>query len=286
MKMPEITKEFMISRIRSTISGKGWERTVQYILEKKIPFEKLHIAEVGCGTGTFSLVFGLLGAEVFLIDIDPQALEMAKEIYSIFKCRAKFLQKSVLDEVPEFLENQFDVVVSGGLAEHFSGDDRLRCINFHKGLLKEGGVAYIGVPNKLSPFYQMVKLFRSLTQTWKIEIEIPFTYWELERLGQEAGFANVEIVGNHLFKKDLVDYSLGMASAILDLFPNKARQMAREIKPKKSISALENYDVKTEILNRIRKIKQRRTSKMKRHLRDFFSAGIILFSPKGISDDE
>lgn len=279
--MSEITKELMISRIQSTISAIGWEKTVQYILKKKISFEHLHIAEVGCGTGTFSLTLGLLGAEVVLIDIDPQAIKMAKEVFNIFECNTEFIQMSVLDPVPEFLINRFDIVISGGLAEHFIGDDRLKCVAFHEALLREGGFSYIGVPNKLSPFYQMVRLFRIVTRTWRMEIEIAYTYWELKRLAKEVGFAEFEVIGNHSLRKDLIDYSLGLISAILDILPNNVRRIIGPIKPKKSISNNQNYYERQKILDRIDKIKERFPTRSKRLFKDFFSAGIILFGYKG-----
>lgn len=279
--MHKVTKELMISRIQRTISAIGWEKTAQYILKKKIPFEHLHIAEVGCGTGTFSLTFGLLGAEVVLIDIDPQAIEMAKDAFSIFKCDAAFIQMSVLDPVPEFLTKRFDLVISGGLAEHFVGDDRLKCIAFHEALLREGGFSFIGVPNKLSPFYQAVRLFRIATRTWKMEIEIPYTYWELIRLAKEAGFREFEVRGNHSLRKDLVDYSLGMISAILDILPNRVRRTLRSIKTKESIPKNHDYYAKKMILDRIEKIDDKPWTISKRLFKDFFSAGIILLGHKG-----
>jgi 2-polyprenyl-3-methyl-5-hydroxy-6-metoxy-1,4-benzoquinol methylase len=282
--MPEITKEFMISRIQSLTSALGWEKTVQYILKKKIPFEHLHIAEVGCGTGTFSLIFGLLGAKVVLIDNDPKVIEMAKKVFNIYECRAEFIQMSVLDTAPEFLRNRFDLVVSGGLAEHFRGDDRLKCIAFHEALLREGGFVFIGVPNKLSPFYQIVRLFRIVTGTWRMAIEIPFSYRELTRTAEQVGLAECEVVGNHPLRKDLVIYSLGLISAILELFPDKARRRIRTVKSKKSILDNQNYDARKEILNKISSIKEKLASENRRHLKDFLSAGIILFGSKDISN--
>lgn len=279
--MSEITKELINSRIQRTISAKGWEKTVQYILKKKIPFEHLHLAEVGCGTGTFSLTFALLGAKVVLIDIDPQAISIAKRVFSSFKCHAEFIQMSVLDVAPEFLINRFDIVISGGLAEHFIGDNRLKCISFHKALLREGGFSYIGVPNKLSPFYQMVRLFRIITGTWRMEIEIPYSYWELKRIAEQVGFTEVELIGNHPLRKDLIDYSMGLISAILEMLPNKARRMTGEIRSKKSISNYQNYDERTEILNKINHIKEKPSTRSKNLPKDFFSAGIILFGSKG-----
>lgn len=279
--MHKVTKELMVSRIQSTISSIGWEKTVQHLLAKKIPFENLHIAEVGCGTGTFSLTLGLLGAEVVLIDIDPHALEMAKDVFSIFECDAAFIQMSVLDPVPKFLTKRFDLVISGGLAEHFVGDDRLKCIAFHEALLREGGFSFIGVPNRLSPFYQAVRLFKIATRTWRMEVEIPYTYWELMRLAKEVGFTEFEVRGNHSLRKDLVDYSLGIISAILDILPNGVRQTLRSIKTKESIPKNHDYYAKRIILDKTENIDDKPRTISKRLFKDLFSAGIILFGHKG-----
>ena len=42
------------------------------------PYGDLKVAEVGCGTGTFSLTLALLGASVTLIDFNAKVLENAK----------------------------------------------------------------------------------------------------------------------------------------------------------------------------------------------------------------
>ncbi len=250
----------------------------------KIPFGHLHLAEVGCGTGTFSLIFALLGAKVVLIDNDPKVIAMAKEVFNIYECQAEFIQMSVLDAAPDSLQNRFDLVVSGGLAEHFKGDDRLKCIGFHQALLKDGGFAFIGVPNKLSPFYQMVRLFRIATGTWRMEIEIPFSFRELKRTAEQVGLSECEVLGNHPLRKDLVIYFRGLISAIIELFPGKARQKIRAFKSKKSVTANQNYDERKEILEKISSIKDKPASRNKRYLKDFFSAGIILFGFKHASD--
>lgn len=124
----DITKTKMDERIKNFTSYLGWQHTVRPITKMGIPFNKLKIAEVGCGTGTFSLTFGLLGASVTLIDFNQKVLERAKKIYSFYDCKTEVIKANCLDIPPREIAGTFDLVVSAGLAEHFIGKDRVKCI--------------------------------------------------------------------------------------------------------------------------------------------------------------
>ena len=88
------------------------------------PPDRLRVAEVGCGTGTAALIFGLLDASVTLLDSNQKMLERTKKIYGAFGRAASFVRADCLEPAPEGLAGTFDVVLSGGLAEHSTGDYR------------------------------------------------------------------------------------------------------------------------------------------------------------------
>jgi len=272
----------MQARIISTSSALGWQQTIEYILKKGISFSELNVAEVGCGSGTFSLSLNLLGAKTTLIDFDQDALNTAKQVFSLYKREADFIQADVSKAAPESLKNKFDLIISGGLAEHFVGEAREKCIAFHKDLLRAGGIAYIGVPNKLSPGYQIVKGFKTISGKWKVGVEKPFTYQELKKIGRSVGFKDVEVIGNYPLKKDLKDYSLGLISAILDVLPSAVRDFTKRVRRQEKVK--ESTESKTIefreeaiIRERVENVKRTLAAKKLKSLKDYLSAGIILF---------
>lgn len=274
----EISKEIMDRRIITRTNFLGWQHTVRLILEREIPFNTLKVAEVGCGTGTLSLLFSLMGAFITLIDFNQKVLDKAKDIYSLYGCEAEFIKADCMQPPPDDLKGKFDLVISSGLAEHFIGKDRVRCIRYHRLLLKKGGFVCIGVPNKYSPFYQWIRLFRKFTGTWELAIEVPFSANELRLLARKAGFKEAYVIGNAPLTKDLLDYSLGFGSAVKQLLPIALQEKLKSKKREKKVQPEISCDIKrycNDIVNLIRQ------DFFKRPLSPFvnnFSAGIYLFA--------
>lgn len=218
------SREEMDRRIKNIVTSfRGWTYIIKLFRESGVQFDKLQVAEVGCGTGTFSLTLALLGAKVTLIDFNQKALENAGRIYKLYNCNAELIKADCLYQPPKELVGRYDFVSSIGLAEHFIGEDRYKCLSYHYELLKGGGVIYIGVPNKYSPFYQWIKFFRKITGTWDIDIEIPFSSVELRILAKKLGCREFAVVGNHYIWRDFIVYSRGFISAITDIFPQKIK---------------------------------------------------------------
>jgi len=272
------SKSMMDRRIRICTLHFGWQHAVRVILEKGTPFHKLKIAEVGCGTGTTSLTFCLLGASVTLLDFNQRVLKNAGAIYKLYDCKAELVLADCMDTPVDELRGKFDLVVSSGLAEHFIGDDRERCILYHKLLLKNGGFAYIDVPNKLSPFYQCVKTFKKLTGTWNLEIEVPFTPRELKTLAIKVGFKNACVIGSAPLKKDLIDYSRGFGSAVKELFPSPVLEMLRARKEKATTRSDARDDMRLYCRDMVTAISRGYFKRPRSLLVNTFSAGLILFA--------
>ncbi len=274
----DISKSTMDRRIRSCTSHFGWQHAVELILKRRVSFTALRIAELGCGTGTTALTFGLLGASVTLIDFNSRVLEKARDLYSLYGCDAKLIQADCMKPPIAHLAEKFDFIISSGLAEHFIGDDRTKCIRYHRVLLKKGGVAYIGVPNKLSPFYQWVRSFRKLTGTWNLEIEIPFTTKELKEVAIRSGFKESYVIGNALLRKDLIDYSRGFGSAVKQLFFAQAHERLQNRKETKKIHSYGSSDMRQYCQDMVTAIDLGYFKIPNFPLVNTFSAGIILFA--------
>jgi len=272
------SRETIEKRIKTCTHYLGWQHAIRLILERKVPFNVLKIAEVGCGTGTMSLTLALLGASITLLDFNQRVLEKAKRIYNLFNCEADFIQADCMEHPIADLRGKFDLVISGGLAEHFIGEDREKCICYHRLLLKEGGVAYIGVPNKLSPFYRWVRSFKKLTGTWNLEIEVPFTPRELKTLAIKVGFNNAYVIGNAPLKKDLIDYSRGFGSAVKELFPSPVLDMLRARKEKETTRSEARDDMRQYCQDMVTAISRGYFKRPRSLLVNTFSAGLILFA--------
>lgn len=275
----DISKEIMDRRLRNCISNfLSWQHTIRLILERRVSFNTLKIAEVGCGSGTLSLTFAIMGASVTLLDYNQRVLEKAKEIYKLYGCSSEIVKADCMETPIADLIGKFDLVISSGLAEHFIGVDREKCIEYHRHLLKKDGFACIGVPNKFSPFYQWIRLFKKLTGTWELEIEVPFSPGELKCIAKKVGFRKAYVIGNMTLMRDLKDYTLGFGSAVKQLLPNilkaKLKALKNEERKGKSYS---DHDIKR-YLNDMAEMKKRNISKSSSSLVNNLSAGIYLFA--------
>ncbi|MBU0502983.1 MAG: class I SAM-dependent methyltransferase [Candidatus Omnitrophota bacterium] len=200
---------------------------IRIIIEKGISLDKLRIAEVGCGTGTTALSFALMGSSVTLIDFNQKALGLAKAIYQMYGCQPELINADCLQVPEDKLRENFDLVVSSGLMEHFSGNLRIQCLIYHKDLLKTGGFAHISVPNKACPWYQIVRLFRMLTKTWEIDVEVPFSARELNIMSEKAGFKSHYVIHNGEWSGDFKYYARGFVSAVGDILPWPIRNIIK-----------------------------------------------------------
>jgi len=279
----ETTKDIIDQRILSVSSTWPWRNTIRIIKKNGIPFNELKIIEIGCGTGTFSLTLRLMGASVTLLDINSEVLENTKRIYRFYDCEAEFLRADCLEDAPENLKSAFDFAVSGGLAEHFVSENRVKSIAYHKNLLKKGGFAFIGVPNRFSPFYWEVRLLRELTGTWNILDEDPFSYAELNRLAEKAGFNRSYVVGNAPLVKDFLVYSRGFLSAIGETLPGQVRKNLLAVKTKLSKDnrrpqkTLSREYMSEYLLNKAKDISVNTERRSLEFITDRFSSGLVLF---------
>jgi len=274
-RLSSIDRLEMKTRIARTCRELGWQSLVGRLLKPGVSAGDLRVAEVGCGTGTFSLTLNFLGMNTTLIDADEEALMVAKKTYAMYHRTAALVQADVVRPVPPALKNRFDVVLSRGLAEHFKGRERAKCFSFHKELLGEHGIACISVPNRLSVSYQAVRMLRQATGTWRIALEQPFTYWELMRCARNAGFSGSGVIGNLPLLQDMREHAFGLASAVLDVLPARVRRMLHRVFRSGQHAA--GRDEECIVLDAAERAQKRQPPSRGRSLKDYLSAGIVLF---------
>jgi SAM-dependent methyltransferase len=160
-----------------------WQAQEALVLERFGSFEGLDVVEIGAGRGLNALLFALRGARVTLVDRTEVALEQARWLFGRHGVEFTPVIADAL-ALPKRAKGCFDVAMSYGLCEHFLGRRRRRIVGVHLDLLRYGGLALIGVPNRLCPPYRLWKAVLTRRGTWPLGTEEPFTVSELEQLAR------------------------------------------------------------------------------------------------------
>jgi len=115
-----------------------------YEIKKYINLSGLNTIELGCGTGSLSLLFSKVAKSVTLLDYTENSLKLAKKL---FEMRGISNCTFVQDDLFDLRHNKkYDLVVSSGLLEHFKDKELLNCLNAHKYLAKKNKYVVIIAP--------------------------------------------------------------------------------------------------------------------------------------------
>jgi ubiquinone/menaquinone biosynthesis C-methylase UbiE len=153
------------------------------------------VADIGCGSGTFSALLGDAGYEVTGLDISPALIATA---------RAKHPNVSFVEGDAEnlpFDSGSFDGVLLSGLVHHFP--DPQRCIGETFRVLRPGGKIVAFDPNRLNPFMYFYRDPSSpfYSSTGVTENERPVLPRETLRHFRVAGFsASVEYMSGMSYR--------------------------------------------------------------------------------------
>ena len=172
-----------------------WRRIEERVLRRFGRLEGLEVIEIGAGAGTNAAAMAKRGASVTLLDYSPKALAKARELFAATGLGADFVEANAL-ALPDEVRGRFDVAMSFGLNEHFTGAERDRIFRAHLDALREGGVAIVSVPNARNAPYRASKWLAERTGRWKLGVEIPFTRTELEGICERLGVSDPEFFGD------------------------------------------------------------------------------------------
>ena len=138
------------------------------------------------------------GAIVTILDYSEKALVRSRDFFSRNRLKAEFICADALN-LPASLLEQFDIAMSFGLTEHFSGKERVQINKSHFELLKKRGIAFISVPNSYNPPYRIFKLVAETFGFWRVGEEYPYTRKELVRICNRCGIKNFIFFGDSLY---------------------------------------------------------------------------------------
>lgn len=146
--------------------------------------KKSRILEIGCGSGylTRSLC-RRFNCSAVLVD-------SSKEAHRLYKRHAnnRGIEFRHMDAFDLSDKNEFDLVFSDGVIEHFVGKKQERLIRIHRNAAKKGGCVVLFVPCK-SKRYELFKKVQQMAGLWNYGFERPYTKTEFEQLLRENDLA-------------------------------------------------------------------------------------------------
>jgi 2-polyprenyl-3-methyl-5-hydroxy-6-metoxy-1,4-benzoquinol methylase len=172
-----------------------WQRIEGRVLARFGTFEDLRVIEIGAGAGTNAAAMAKRGAHLTLLDYSPTALQTAQGMFEANGLEAAFIEANAL-ELPDDVRGRFDVAMSFGLNEHFTGAERDGIFHAHLDAVSDGGIAIVSVPNARNAPYRASKWLAERTGRWKLGVEVPFTRDELETICARLGVSEPEFFGD------------------------------------------------------------------------------------------
>jgi 2-polyprenyl-3-methyl-5-hydroxy-6-metoxy-1,4-benzoquinol methylase len=119
-------------------------------LKENMSLNGCKVLEVGCGTGSSLIALAEQGAEVTGIDMDENAIGIARDLCVVFNVSARLLTGNAENVMSELNNQQFDLVLFIATLEHMLYCERINCIREYFNHLTDNG--YIGIfetPNRL-----------------------------------------------------------------------------------------------------------------------------------------
>jgi SAM-dependent methyltransferase len=159
------------------------KRRAELILEGAHIGPSSKVIEVGCGTGLFTEMFALSGAEIIAVDLSPDLLTIARRRHLP---QVQFLERNFEDCN---LDGPFDAVIGSSVLHHL---DLERSWPRMFSLLKPGGRLSFAEPNMLNPQIYCERHFRRFFPHVSPD-ESAFVRKRLRRDLEDAGFASVSI---------------------------------------------------------------------------------------------
>jgi tRNA (uracil-5-)-methyltransferase TRM9 len=179
-------------------------------------WEKGRLLNVGCAHGPdfvpFSKAFELYG-----VDISGKMIELAQKYAEKFKFKADLKQADARD-LP-YPDEFFDYAIAVASIHHIEGKEgRLKALEEIKRVLKPGGEAFVTVWNKWQPKFWFKG--KDTLVPWRSGDKVLqryyhfFSYGELVKLAQKAGFETVRVFPESRYRFPLKNFSRNICMVV------------------------------------------------------------------------
>ena len=155
------------------------------------------VLELGSGSGRISLQMAQkYGCEVTLIDNSRSAIEQAKRHFKDCGIEARFIHSDLLDIN---IKEEYDLVHSEGLIEHFSPDVMNQVMLVHTNAVHKGGYVITFAPTP-STVYGITTWLMKATKNWYFGYEVPISLSDHTALYERTGLQVLKYT-NVLFRE-------------------------------------------------------------------------------------
>ena len=221
------------------------EKRKYFVEPHIIDFAEFHkwegkdVLEVGCGLGTDSINFARNGANLDIVELSGESLEICKKRFSVFDLNAGFYKGSA-EELTTFLpkNKKYDLVYSFGVIHHTANPESI--ISEIKKVLKPDGeiriMLYSKYSYKLFHFMREENMwdFNKTSETMRkyaeaqldCPVAITYTFGEIESLLD--GFEILEMRKDHIFPYKIPEY-INKEYVVEDHFINMSREDFRQM---------------------------------------------------------
>lgn len=164
---------------------------IENLLQMGLSFEEgYQILDGGCGNGiNLILLEKMFRVASFGIDISTKALAAAEKNIADLRSNT-VIKHGDVRSIP-FADNNFDIVMSWGVIEHFI-DYELAIEEFRR-VLKPSGTLNLIQPNKFS-LRHLKKLYLEMMGKWEFGMQINFSPNFICSLLKDRGFQNIRFV--------------------------------------------------------------------------------------------
>lgn len=157
----------------------------------KVQAEPLRTLEIGCGTAIDSLIISKrVNCLACGVDLSKEALKVAQKFTEPYRSRIDLANADV-HHLP-FVDEQFDVVFSQGVLEHFEDIDPV--LEEQLRVLERKGRLVISVPQKYTA-YTIAKRQRIKEGSWPWGYETEFSYRDLQEIGRRWALSEKDVIG-------------------------------------------------------------------------------------------
>lgn len=159
-------------------------RAYKRLLQRTSLSSESHVLEVGCGSGEMSSrIAKRFGCSITVVDKSETAIALAAECFRQHNVRADLVHGDIFDLK---YREQFDLVHSEGLLEHFDEAEMTTLIRLHAEASREGGYVLTFVPTD-SFFYAISTWLMKATSNWYFGYEVPVPERQHVELYHQAG---------------------------------------------------------------------------------------------------
>jgi len=196
-------------------------------LAQRIGLREQTCVEIGCGSGSYSLLLAKMGVTQipFLVDVSLMGLHVARKVFARFGVDCHLILADAL-ALP-LRTGDLDVALSGGVIEHFFGPSRHQVVKEHCRLANQ---VLCQVPLNSVPYWISRNTITVMSRGWPFGPEKPLSFRELRELFEQEGY----------LIKDSAYHDL--LTAMLFLSASRFRGMA-PLKRKTFINKLFRHDI-------------------------------------------